>query len=118
MINVGPITNRGEGGQTLIRGSHMNSGKKIIDIATNIATGVFNDGFISILKIFDVMGLKIGSKSFNLCQDVDEKRIKKAEEALSDGAKEARMNLKAVRKEKDEQDVNLEGQLYGAGIAD
>ena len=39
-------------------------------------------------------------------------------ESLSEGAREARIALKALRKEKEEEDVNLEGQLYGAGIAD
>jgi len=36
--------------------------------------------------------------------------------SLSEGAREARIDLKALRKEKEEEDVNLE--LYGAGIAD
>jgi len=64
------------------------------------------------------MGLTIGSKSFQFCQEVDQNRIKKAEQSLSDGAKQARLDLKAARKEKQQEDIDVEGQLYGAGIAD
>lgn len=96
----------------------LNSGKKIIDIGTNIATSVFNDGLMSVLHVIEVMGMKIGTNSFNLCVEVDEKRIKKAEKSISDGAKQARLDLKSMRKEKEELEVDLEGQLYGAGIAD
>lgn len=96
----------------------MNSGKIIIDIATNIASCVFNDGLISILHIIQVMGMKIGPKSHELCMDLDEKRIQKAERSLSEGAKQARIDLKTIRKAKQEQEIDEEGQLYGAGIAD
>lgn len=96
----------------------ISSGKLILDIATNIATCVYNDGFSSIMHIIDIMGMKIGSHSYNLCLEVDAERIKQAERSLSEAAREARINLKTFRKEKEEEDVNLEGQLYGAGIAD
>jgi len=33
-------------------------------------------------------------------------------------AKAARQSLKSTRKEEEEDNVNLEGQMYGAGIAD
>lgn len=51
---------------------------------------------------------------------IDAHRIKRAEQSLtiSVGAKEARMQLKAFRKEKEAEEVDVEGQLYGAGIAD
>jgi len=96
----------------------MNSGKVIVDIATSIASCVFNDGLRSILNIFDIMKMKIEPNSYNVCTKIDENRIKKAEQSLSVGAKEARMQLKAFRKEKEAEEVDVEGQLYGAGIAD
>lgn len=36
--------------------------------------------------------------------------------SLTDAAKEARLALKSARKEKEEENINLEGQIYGAGI--
>jgi len=41
-----------------------------------------------------------------------------AETSLSDAAKSARQSAKATRKEEEQENANLEGQLYGAGIAD
>lgn len=82
-------------------------GKSVLDIATNIATCVFNDGFARILHIMDTMGMTSSPNSIMI-----------AERSLSEGTKQARINLKALRKAKQEDDVNLEGQLYGAGIAD
>lgn len=96
----------------------MHSGKVIVDIATSVASCVFNDGLRSILHIFDIMEMKIGPNSFNVCQQIDANRIEKAERSLSVAAKEARMQLTAFRKEKEAEEVEAEGQLYGAGIAD
>lgn len=64
------------------------------------------------------MGMKIGPNLYNLCSEIDSKRIAAAEKSMSDAAKNARMDLTSIRKEQQEQDVDLEGQLYGAGIAD
>ncbi|KYQ47049.1 hypothetical protein ALC60_13939, partial [Trachymyrmex zeteki] len=86
----------------------VSSGKNVLDIAPNISVCVYNDGFSSIMHIFHALGMKIG----------DEQRIKHAEQSLSDAAKQARIALKAHRKEELEQDVNSEGQLYGACIAE
>ena len=54
----------------------------------------------------------------SVCQQIDANRIERAERSLSVGAKEARMQLKAFRKEKEAEEVEAEGQLYGAGMAD
>ena len=41
--------------------------------------------------------------------EVDAERIKRAKQSLSERAREARIDLKALRKEKEEEGVNLEG---------
>ncbi|CAK9817903.1 hypothetical protein ANTQUA_LOCUS9594 [Anthophora quadrimaculata] len=41
-----------------------------------------------------------------------------SELSLTDAAKEARFSLKASRKENEEEYLNMEGQVYGPGIAD
>lgn len=94
------------------------SGKKILDIATDIAVCNFNDGLISVLRIIKALEMEIGLQAYNFCIEADEKRIKYAERSISDAAKEARMALKASKKNDEEEFSNLEGQLYGAGIAD
>ena len=94
------------------------SGKKVLDIATDIAVCVFNNGLIDILQIMQVLEMNIGPQSYNFCMEADAKRIKHAERSLTDAAKEARSSLKSTQKQDDEDNVNLEGQLYGPGIAD
>lgn len=64
------------------------------------------------------MDMNIGPQSYNFCLEADAARIQRAERSLTDAAKEARSSIKASRKENEEEFSNLEGQLYGAGIAD
>ncbi|KAL7290650.1 hypothetical protein TKK_0015411 [Trichogramma kaykai] len=96
----------------------MTSGKTVPDMATNIAVSIYNDGFSTIMSILEVMGMKIRPNSYNFCLEVDAKRIEKAENSLSEAVKEARIMSRSTRKNKMDENFNLEGQLYGAGIAD
>lgn len=84
---------------------NYSSGKKVLQIASDIAVCNFNDGLINVLRIMKVMDMSIGPQSYNFCLETD-------------AAKEARSSIKASRKENEEEFSNLEGQLYGAGIAD
>lgn len=71
-----------------------------------------------IMEIMQTLGIKIGANCYNFCTEADERRVLLAETSLSDAAKSARQSAKATRKEEEQENVNLEGQLYGAGIAD
>lgn len=97
---------------------YRSSGKTVLDVATEIGVCIFNDGVSSILHIMKAMDLEIGPNSYEMCMEIDKQRIKLAERSLSDRVKEARIAARSSRKEMQEQEVNLEGQLYGAGIAD
>ncbi|KYN50510.1 hypothetical protein ALC57_00149 [Trachymyrmex cornetzi] len=94
------------------------SGKKVLQIASNIAVCNFNDGLSSVLKIMEVMGMSIGPQSYNFCLEADAARIQRAEQSLTDAAKKARSAIKSSRKENEDMYESLEGQLYGPGIAD
>ena len=96
----------------------ISSGKLVLDIATNIATCVFNNGFSSILHVIDIMGMTIGRNSYNLCMEVDAERIKRAEKSLIEGARQVRIDSEVLTKEKENEDINLDGRLYGSGSAD
>ncbi|KAJ8932700.1 hypothetical protein NQ318_021219 [Aromia moschata] len=87
-------------------------GKTILDIATHISIGIYNDVFSSIMQIVDIAGMKIGRNTYNMCCKIDAKCINKAEKFLSDVVKEARIDAKSLRKERQEEDENLEGQFY------
>lgn len=85
------------------------SGKKVLNIATDIAVCVFNDGLTvfnddltDILQIMKILEMDIGIQSYNFCMEADANRIKYTELSLSDAAKEARSNLKSARKQTEE----------------
>lgn len=94
------------------------SGKKILNIATDIAVCNFNDGLTNILRIVKALEMDIGVQSHNFCLEADAKRINHAELSLTDATKEARSTLRSSRKENEEEYLNIEGQLYCPGIAD
>lgn len=94
------------------------SGKNVLDTAVYIAVGIYNDGLTSAIKVMQKIGIKIGPNCYNYCQETDENRIKLSDRSLSDAARRSRIEQKASRKEEDEFYVSMEGEMYGAGIAD
>ncbi|XP_077271107.1 uncharacterized protein LOC143902250 [Temnothorax americanus] len=94
------------------------SGKTVLDIAGNLAVCIFNDGICSIMQVIRQLDMTVGSNCYNFCVEADELRIDFSNRSLTEAAKTARMSSKLARKEEEELNVNLEGQLYGAGIAD
>lgn len=94
------------------------SGKTVLDMATDIAVCNFNDGLTSIMAIMQVLQMPIGQNCYNFCAETDARRVKTAERSLTDAAKHTRKALKSDRKETERAEVDVEGQLYGAGIAD
>jgi len=94
------------------------SGKVVLEIATDIAVCIFNDGLSSVMEIMKILGMTIGPNCYNFCLEVDAQRVKYAERSLTDAAKEGRSSAKSMRKSEQDQNLELEGQLYDAGIAD
>lgn len=96
----------------------VHSSKAIVDIAANITVCKFNDGLHSIMEIMQVLNITIESTCYNFCVEADERRIRGAERAMTEQAKEARRQQISTRKATNSGDINVEGQLYDAGIAD
>ena len=96
----------------------VSSGKMILDIATDIAVITFNEGLSSLCSIYDALGITVGRHLFDFCMESDSNRIKAAERSLSDVTKSARRSLISARKKLEDENTTLEGQLYGAGIAE
>jgi len=94
------------------------SDKNVLDTAVYIAAGTYNDGLTSAMRIMQNIGIKIGPNCYNYCQETDQNRIKLSDRSLSDAARRSRIEQKASRKEEDEFHVSMEGEMYGAGIAD
>jgi len=91
-------------------------GKLLLDVAVDIATMTFNDGLMSLAKVLEVMGVKIGPNCYTFCAESDATRITK--HSMTDKAKDARRANLAATRAKNEAYLDVEGQLYGAGIAD
>nr|XP_012217174.1 PREDICTED: uncharacterized protein LOC105669009 isoform X2 [Linepithema humile] len=96
----------------------VSSGKIVLDTVANLAVCTYNDGMSSIMQIMKLLGLTIGHNYYNYCLETDACRIKFSEFSLSDAAKEARTSLKSARKDAEHEDFDMEGEIYGAGIAD
>ncbi|KYN05834.1 hypothetical protein ALC62_03230 [Cyphomyrmex costatus] len=96
----------------------VSSGKGILDVATNIAVITFNDGLCGIMNIMDVIGITVSRQCFDFCVADDSRRIKAAERSMTEAAKTGRRDAKSQKKELEKLDVDAEGQLYGAGIAE
>lgn len=97
---------------------HLFAGKKIVDIATYISACIFNEGFASLLKIMETMGITIGPQAEQLARNRDERRVSSANRRSTDNSKEARTARQNERSEQIEEYERSEGILYGAGIAD
>ena len=66
----------------------------------------------------ELLGIVIGPNYYNYCVEVNEMRVQQAERSLTDVAKKVHSSSISSRKEKEEEDIAVEGQLYGLGIAD
>jgi len=91
------------------------SGKSVLDIAVNLAVLYFNDGFFGIMQVMKQMGISIGLSCYNFCLEAN---AAQSERSLSVEARKARSTSLSSRKDEEHKNLNLEGQLYGPGIAD
>lgn len=96
----------------------ISSGKTVVDIATDIAVITFNCGFQGLLDVMSTFQLKINTQLYNFVMEVDRRRVTAANRSASNNLKNTRKDLASLRKEAQEQNECLEGQLYGAGIAE
>lgn len=97
---------------------HLHCGEQTIRIAAYIASGIFNEGYSSILKTMHTLGIVIGINSKNFAAKTDDKRITSAEANLSVLAKKARIDKISTKVQQNMLFEDEEGTLYGAGIAD
>jgi len=56
--------------------------------------------------------------NFNFCVELDERRVRFSERSFIEKVKEAQRSSRLSKKEEDKENLNLEGQLYGAEIAE
>ncbi|XP_043264205.1 uncharacterized protein LOC122404334 [Colletes gigas] len=97
---------------------HLHSGRKIIEIASYIAAGIFNEGYAAILHIMETLEITIGPRCKLYADTYNAKRTKRQKRRSLWSSKEARMARRQLQIEQNELFEEAEGLLYGPGIAD
>lgn len=97
---------------------HLNCGFKTIEIAAFIATGVFNEGYSSILQIMNSIDIVIGQQCKIFADQYDAQRIRRQERRSASSTKETRSTHREQNAALQEFFEETEGLLYGPGIAD
>ncbi|CAB3230919.1 unnamed protein product [Arctia plantaginis] len=59
-----------------------------------------------------MLEVEIGAQLYNFCTEADAKRITHAEASLSDAAKSARALQKSTRKDEEDKNLAIEGQIF------
>ena len=93
---------------------HIHAGVQTIQIENYFAVCIFNEGFGTILNIMKIMKMSIGPESHGFVVRRDEAVIERSEFRAS---KERKTVLLAERNSLNIQ-FEVEGPMYGAGIAD
>ena len=93
-------------------------GSKVVEIAANIAAGVFNEGTFSLLYFMYVMVLSLGPNAHLYAENEDKERVAISDRRAQEPTREERMARRQHQIEILETDEGLEGLLYGPGIDD
>lgn len=97
---------------------HLHSGIKIVEIASFIAAGVFNEGYSSILQIMTFLNINIGQQCKFFADKYDAQRVTRQERRRLTSTKEARTARRLLQMQEHEFNEEAEGLLYGPDIAD
>ena len=97
---------------------HLHSGFETVEIASNLAGCIFNEGYLGILWIMQHLGIEIGERSFEYAMYVNKRRDKKKEKRRSESTHDARKARKEALLEEEDGEESPDDMLYGPGIAD
>ena len=77
---------------------------------------VINEGISPLIRVMNIMGIKIGPHAKAAADARDNVRVRKAEAAHSAASKEARTSRRMERTTQDDWFEEQEGDMYGPGI--
>ncbi|CAH2086449.1 unnamed protein product [Euphydryas editha] len=101
---------------------HLHAGLKIVEVATFLATALFNEGNSALLMVMNELNVVVGSQSFNYAESMDRNRVTRQNRRSSLETKEARIACQVeLQAKNDAYELLLmgsEGLLYGAEITD
>lgn len=89
-----------------------------IEIAASIATILFNDGHMGILKVVETLDINVGTELHTYCQEKDADRINIVEKRAQDRTREVKFLRGKANLQMQEEMLSMEKLLYGPGIAE
>ncbi|KZC13138.1 hypothetical protein WN55_05370 [Dufourea novaeangliae] len=95
---------------------HLNYGINIIEIAVFIAASVFNKGHCAILKMMNILEIKIGHECKSFADKYNAARVNRQERRSRSSSKEARSARRKEQLKQQQFFEEAEGLLYGTGI--
>jgi len=95
---------------------HKFVGKDTLDIAALSAACIFNEGLLPILKVMELMGVKIGPQARHFADKANDKRVDRAELEASEASKEHRTASRNARILENDRYEDQEGVVYEAGM--
>ncbi|XP_044313131.1 uncharacterized protein LOC123037265 [Drosophila rhopaloa] len=94
------------------------SGSKIVEMATCVAAGVFNEGASSLLYFMNATGISLGPNADSYAEREDSLRVSIADRRSQESTREGRMARRQHQIEVLEGAEGEEATLYGPGIDD
>lgn len=95
---------------------HKFVGKKTLEIAALSAACIFNEGLSPILKVMEVMGVRIGPEARHFADRANNRRVERAELEATEASKEHRTALRNARILQNDAYEDQEGVVYEAGM--
>lgn len=92
------------------------SGNVVVETASSIAVGLFNEGHNTLLAIMEELSIVNGEHSTQMCHMMDAKRMASADKKCAAATKEARIEMRRARLVAQDAAIHEKGTLYGPGI--
>ena len=93
-------------------------GAEVVKLSAALTCMRFNHGACMYATVIEHMGISQGLHTMRALEEMDATRVKSADRKASEGARQARKRRRRARKGLEDEIVQVEGQVYGAGIAD
>ena len=95
---------------------HKFVGKQTLEIAALSAACIFNEGLLPILKVMEVMGVKIGPQARQFADKANDRRVDRAELEATEASKEHRTAARNAKILENDAYEDQEGVVYAAGL--
>lgn len=89
-----------------------------METAAYLAVSIFNEGASSLLKVMATMGVTVGRNAAQFALSNDIRRCSQADIRAQHATREARIQRRIAKNQKEEDNITEEGLFYVPGIDD